>query len=119
MSDDTSVALDDLELRSEYYAGRNLRADAKVLLIAEQHRLFYYYDEPDKPEGSGGAFWYYTWASESSEGIRVDALFYGWATYLDGVRHLYFTNDGYLFYPEGDALPEALTELYKLFPQRY
>jgi hypothetical protein len=71
-----------------------------------------------------GEFWFYEWCSSSSEGIRVELVMKGWATKLDGVRHLHVGFDkecgrGYLFYPDLPRLSRVLARLHELFPENY
>lgn len=116
---DETLDLDTLELHSEYYKGRNLRAEAEDIRIGLDHHLFIYRDGTN-----ASAFWYYAWAGGPStdatgtvvEGPKVELVFHGWATDLDGVRHLYFADDGYIFYPQSIGLVEALQELYNRCP---
>lgn len=118
---DEGTELEKLELHSEYFSG-NLRAEAELVMIKD-HYLFTY----RPPDRGSAAFWYYECVGgpatntkgEVVEGPRVVLVFSGWATDLDGVRHLYFADNGYVFYPEGVYLPEALTELYRLCPCSY
>lgn len=120
---DEATPLEQLQLASEYYPGRNLLPECDVIEFGSNHRLYTYI--PDKTDGTG-AFWFLEWAGGPStkdgvevEGPRYELRFHGWATGLDGVRHLYFTDEGYVFYPQSSGLIEALQMLYALFPERY
>lgn len=122
--DDESVEYSKIELRSGYYAdgkalSRDLRPEADETEFDNEDRLFVYDD------GGSAAFWYYEWvagpATDGATGLvveeaRYELIFEGWATKLDGVRHLYFSNDGYLFYPHYGSLVKALTTLFARFP---
>jgi hypothetical protein len=120
---DEGTPIERFELKSDYYPQAGNLIDQAGLQMVGENRLYYY--RPDATDGTG-AFWYLEWAGGPStkdgvevEGPRYELRFHGWATGLDGVRHLYFTDDGYVFYPQSSMLIEALQALYKLFPENY
>ncbi len=120
MTGDDGIRESALELRSEYFQDRgNLISEAARRDFGDD-RLYYFRDS--EVGGGSTAFWYFEWTggpgSDGSD-ATFERVFHGWATDLDGVRHMWFDSEGgYLFYPNLSRLSDVFTFLHTIYPGR-
>lgn len=118
--EDTYHSMAEIKAMKLEYPPYALLGECAVKMFGD-NPLFYYRDSPTHDNLE---FWYFNWVRgpATRDGVEVDPaqyemIFHGWGTHIDGVRHLYFSNNGYVFYPfNGPQLLEALAHVQKLCP---
>lgn len=107
--------LDDYVPRPEFDALGTVEADEKFLVV---------FSEPDE-----GAHWRHVLIAEWMQGPSTDArgVVVEPAKYeprvriegaeWDGARHLYFSDDGYVYYPEPELFEKIAEVLRRFFPR--